>query len=557
MKRVEIPKKILGLVFVLMPVVFAPVLVEQFEVVKLLLMWIGLGVTVWALDFRFPKRDWIGWGMLAMLGSAMISVYFSIYPRMSFWGNLVSPNGFVTTLGYVGIYFVAKKVLSDPVDGWKFLKLSLIGAIVPCLYAISQFIGWDFIHWKGQLGEYGVLRPNSTVGHPNFLGGYLAMCFLVLLSVKEGFFYKFRWVFGAVFGFVILATQSRGTWLALMAGVLALLWWKKQIKVKTLTIVGAVVGVIPVIAGLVSNHLIKPESMPFIWSLADRAAALYSLKGARWEYLMGALRIWNKFPIFGSGTDTFQLSFEHQRTAAYWIMEPGGAPHRAHNEVLNVLATQGIVGIVALGLLVWAVVRQCEKLKRDNGYHALLVALLVTFAVQSLSSLTVAITGFFIAVVLALVSGVTTVVDREVRLTRASFILSGIVLFLISIVAVRGTRSSFYAAQATLLKVGYPEIALIKSIEAVKFSPGNDEYALLTAQCAALMFLKTKDAKYLELAIRGFQKAAQLNPAQALYRYFLGIALNQAGKPELAKVQFDIAMILEPNNVIYAKRGMR
>jgi tetratricopeptide (TPR) repeat protein len=93
-------------------------------------------------------------------------------------------------------------------------------------------------------------------------------------------------------------------------------------------------------------------------ALCVHGNALLSAVGQRVEHLgdsasrqhiwQAALAIFDDYPLFGSGPDTFQLAFAAKRTAAYWQVEWNLTPARAHNEVLHILATQGLAGAVAL-----------------------------------------------------------------------------------------------------------------------------------------------------------------------------------------------------------------
>src|SRR5207247_617159 len=99
-------------------------------------------------------------------------------------------------------------------------------------------------------------------------------------------------------------------------------------------------------------------------------------------------------PVLGTGPDTFQLVFGRHRGVAQMLSEWDTTPTRAHNEPIHILATQGIVGIVAIALLLAGLVQAGLRAWRqgpaeDRGLIAALAAGLAGFGVHSLFSFTV------------------------------------------------------------------------------------------------------------------------------------------------------------------------
>src|SRR4029079_6672275 len=96
-----------------------------------------------------------------------------------------------------------------------------------------------------------------------------------------------------------------------------------------------------------------------------------------------------------------------KRTAAYWNIEWNGSPTRAHNEALNLLATQGLLGALgALALLV-GVALVARRALRSTDDRLLVLALIAggaAFVVQDLFSFTVAGCGTLVVTQAALLS---------------------------------------------------------------------------------------------------------------------------------------------------------
>lgn len=380
----------------MVPLIFVPIIVEQFEMPKLYVLWIATAALLGCVSFKGLKSDPIGIGLLAFLGSTILSSIISMSPRISWLGNPVSPNGVMSTLGYVALYFVSKRLIKSDHGIAACLVTLLFSVIFACAYAMAQYLGFDFIHWTGELSIFTTYRPASTMGHPNFLAALVVMIFPAAFMILNK---KVRISVCALFALTLMLTQSRGAWIAF--GVITLLWlWFNGIKRHLLAWLCVLCAVFPLISGFIANNVINRDAWPLVWSLFDRLSSVYDFRGARAEYLKSSWRIFRAHPLFGTGTDTFQLAFEHGRTAAYWKMEPGGAPHRAHNEVMNIAATQGVFGIVALLILLVGIKLAIDRVPRGTMKDTL-VLMIAAFLVTSFFGFPVAATSMVFVVSLA------------------------------------------------------------------------------------------------------------------------------------------------------------
>jgi O-antigen ligase len=63
-----------------------------------------------------------------------------------------------------------------------------------------------------------------------------------------------------------------------------------------------------------------------------------------WKSALAMLR---DHPWFGTGLDTFQISFPPYREAIYWNLEWNGTPEKAHNFIMQTAATMGGLELLA------------------------------------------------------------------------------------------------------------------------------------------------------------------------------------------------------------------
>jgi tetratricopeptide (TPR) repeat protein len=208
---------------------------------------------------------------------------------------------------------------------------------------------------------------------------------------------------------VLAATLSRGAWIALAASGAA--WFLVDLIARrsarssptdksasmSRRLLPAVLWVLLLLAG--AFFLARSPVGP---NLLGRLREIGSLKApttlTRLEIWGAGLRMAASRPVLGVGTDAFAVTFPPYRTTALEMLESGGSPPKAHNEAIEILATQGILGAVAAFLVVlfaaravWRTLRHREPALRLAAVAA--GAALVGFVVQDLASFSVVALG--------------------------------------------------------------------------------------------------------------------------------------------------------------------
>src|SRR5262249_45776906 len=105
--------------------------------------------------------------------------------------------------------------------------------------------------------------------------------------------------------------------------------------------------------------------------------------------------------------DAFPLAFGLHRSPDFWLTEWNATPTRAHNEIVQVLATQGILGLLALAAVAISTVISLRRAASAGPDRALVLALgasLLAFVIHSLFSFTVAATGSLTAILVGIAS---------------------------------------------------------------------------------------------------------------------------------------------------------
>ena len=161
---------------------YEPVKIGIFEVSVTLALGISLAAIL--LRRRETQRRLSGlrlhaldWCVLGLFGALALSTIFSLNPAASFVGSEERGTGLWYYWNLLLMYFLLRIWATSA--GWKiFLRLSCIVVLLVSAYGIMQWLGWDLPGLKGAFPLYGRSGPTrvfATLGHPNFLGTYLAM----------------------------------------------------------------------------------------------------------------------------------------------------------------------------------------------------------------------------------------------------------------------------------------------------------------------------------------------------------------------------------------------
>ncbi len=366
---------------VVAPLVFSVATVESFEFPKVLLLRTvalallalgGFALLDWTVRgrlggrlraaIRAARHDPIVLAAGAWLVAGALSTAASLSPRVSFWGAHESFAGFATLMSYA-VLFAASRILVRSVAD---LRLALGAALAAgagvTTYGLFQLWGVDPIAWNAIPQSGGFERIASTMGNPNFLGGYLAMVFPVglcfaLQGVRRG-----ARIVPAILGLGLVAslivsfsTLSRGVAIAHFAGFGALLfgWWRTGERAALAWIAGSMVALVLLVgigvAGTETGRGYAGRAMFRVERTLDLQRDL------RIEFWTAALSMFRAEPVLGVGLDAYKLAFPRHARPSFRRRVPEATPARAHNVLLHTAATQGSVGVVAGLLLLLAI----------------------------------------------------------------------------------------------------------------------------------------------------------------------------------------------------------
>lgn len=358
-------------VLLALPLVFYRGFAEQFSYPKTFLakLLVIFGATLWAVGavwgkLRWPKHFRLIAPLALLTFAVLLSCVNSPVPRFSLEEAeyfLCGPLWMVLLASWGG---GAARVRG-------LAKLATLGACIVAAVAVMQWAGWDPLLFGGFEVEWGTMvgrmRAYSTLGNPNFVGGYLIGAIFPAIALARA--EPARWSrvgWWAAAGLMLLATVgagSRGAWLGLIAGLLVFVF------------VGRLSGKRS--ADLRSENRKNPN--PFAIRLTVIPAAVWlglvslgNLLSTLPGRLEGRLYLWRaSWPMFGahpwlgSGWGTFQLQFLDLQ-ARFLAERPDQVIHwsnirQLHNDPLQLLLETGLLGFAAFAWLLWMYARELRR----------------------------------------------------------------------------------------------------------------------------------------------------------------------------------------------------
>ncbi len=425
--------------FIVTPLVVYSRTSELFEFNKMIFIYFCTGVitSLWLLYQVQQKKlivrlHWlyIPFGMFFV--AVFLATLFSIDIHTSIFGYYGRFNGgLFSILCYLLLAFIFTQV-SDREHTLRTLQFAFYTAVVTVLWGIPGRFGHDmgcFLFtgeltnecWSDQFQPAD--RMFSTLGQPNWLGAYLVVSVFIglgLLAYKNAVIKILRyklppWFFLALgevlLFFGIIATRSRSAMLALACGLvltsiyillkrskIVFSYWKvlAGIGVACLVIVLTTNTGIPIIDNLFqwkTTQALQSDSSngtsAAIPSAPSEVTESFDIRKIVWE---GAVELGKRYPLFGTGPETFAYAYYFTRPFAHnYTSEWDFLYNKAHNEFLNYFATTGYVGLIMyLGMIV-AVLYLAARItaaSRKSKTQWFILALAVGY-------LTISITNFF------------------------------------------------------------------------------------------------------------------------------------------------------------------
>ena len=402
------------LIFLLVPLFFTAANDELFEFNKIILTYILTMFILGAWIIRMILEKKLLWKktpfdipIAIFYISQLLSTIFSISQHTSVFGYYSRFNGGLLSISaYIVLYYAfvnnVKRIEVKSLLGTLFLGATLsafyaflehFGHSISCLLITRNF---DVSCWVQDVQS----RVFGTFGQPNWLAAYLIMILplagtrLIELFSLPGIWRRVVFVvFIALYFSTLLFTGSRSGLLGLAIGVAGYaiymfiglyqhhsLYLQQKRKKSTeyalrpilySATIGTVVcfGLIVIfgtpftpklseIVGRLNQSASSSMQLPSPTPAPVQAGTQLDVGGSesgdiRKVVWRGAIQVWKRYPMFGSGVETFAYSYYKDRPMEHnALSEWDFLYNKAHNEFLNYLATTGTVGLGAYLLMI-------------------------------------------------------------------------------------------------------------------------------------------------------------------------------------------------------------
>jgi hypothetical protein len=323
----------------LFPVLFIPISVDAYILPRVFLLLAGVAVAlILLLTVRRGRAAGslgaLSWPSLAVCAAALAALALSV----NFWTSLVGEylryESFAVRVAYVLLFCSTVWLLDGPAARRRVVTGFLLGACACALEAL-----WEWYAFRHGL-VWGLARPDGNLGNAGLLGAVMAMA--VPLALRRSLGGGPLWPAWALALIVLsgglFVSTSRAGWLAAVLGCAFVVAARTPRRWLPAAGLGALV------IGLAAAFLVTG---PLGALNADPSAVRVQL----WARVLPMLEA---RPLLGWGEDTFGLVF-----GAYGKGYLGVIFDRAHSQPLDLIAAQGVAGLVAnawlwvaLGLLV-------------------------------------------------------------------------------------------------------------------------------------------------------------------------------------------------------------
>ncbi|MGH7764953.1 MAG: O-antigen ligase family protein [Candidatus Dormibacteraceae bacterium] len=342
-----------------LPTLYIPIAVDSFILPRAAIVvaaaCIGAGVAL--LTPGGPRLGALRWPLVAAAAAAIVATLFSISPALSVAGSYTRYESLPVRLAYLGLLAFPVWLIRGETARRFVAPAFVFGTSVACLEALGQ--------WAGHVP----FRPDGNLGNANLLAALVAMAFPVAVArgLRGGNLVVAWWLAIAVMIATLVVVTSRSGALGALVGTLALAVCAARGRWRRATLGGS--AAVLAFAGLVV--LRSPLS-----TLNDDPLSL------RLHLWQDGLRMIIARPITGWGLDTTGLAFGRFLSSDYASLVTFD---RIHSGPLDIAATQGVLGLAALGWVVCLTLRGGWR-NRFKGDAAALTAALVGYSVWVLAN---------------------------------------------------------------------------------------------------------------------------------------------------------------------------
>ncbi len=378
---------VLSALLVTAPFVFSPVSSELFEFPKLLVIYFAAAFLFPLVAYKtmrlftrartagketrfesyqnpFVRHRWIFLAILLFSASQVLSALFSIDRHVSIFGYYSRFNGGLLSLFSYLILFLSALLYLKRKDLDRLLAVSLTTAFIIGLWGLPSHFGSDLI-CLAVLGKFDTScwtadfipeeRMFATLGQPNWFAAYLVVHIFIVLYFLSKRYLSPNKNHGRFLSYILMALfvffSIELVWTKSSSGILAyivlvpayLIGFVLLFKTPRKRTLAAILAAIAILSLVLGGYFLRPHIGKLFSAGESSATPSGRIRLIVWE---GAWNLGLRYPVFGTGVETFAYSYYFTRPAAHNLTsEWNFVYNKAHNEPLNYLATTGFLGM--------------------------------------------------------------------------------------------------------------------------------------------------------------------------------------------------------------------
>ena len=378
----------LWLLATLLPIIIIPIkgLPDIFNAAKAPILSLGaIYITFHLIKIGEFKRTSINFVLLAYLCCVFIASLVAYKPLLALSGVSSTAGrfeGFVTLFFYAVLFYASREHMRLT---HKNIRFFLCVQAFVAFYAIAQFFKVDTLveYMNYTKGSY------ATIGNQNFLASWT----LLMLVIAVGFYMKYRkhiyLIFPVLFFGALLASNTRGAWLALIViGFISLyfLRFKETRRFHVATFCSFLLVFLAM--NVLSESKIQKRTKTIKSELNINNEWAGSGRALIWKMSFDIIK---EHPFFGAGPENLKEALKqtkNKRSHAYGKLT-GHTVDKAHNEFLHVAAVSGFPALLLYLLFIALIFKEnISEFIRINTKSVIAFAVLA-YIIQSLFNISV------------------------------------------------------------------------------------------------------------------------------------------------------------------------
>ncbi|MEI7620763.1 MAG: O-antigen ligase family protein [Candidatus Falkowbacteria bacterium] len=326
-----------------------------------------------------PKKSYLTWGILAYFFAVALSAIFGVDFNLSFWGNAERMLGLLHLLHFFLFYLILITVMRGKSDWDRFFDVSIATSVAITIYGLAT------------------AYPASTIGNTAYVAGLMIFNFFFALwrifSLKD-WYLRGVYILASIMilvGFV--RSDISGSQAGLVAGlaVMGIIFFFLQ-KGKKMKIVGGIVmglmfTLLVLLFAFRSNPIFDNTKIGGMLKAFSSQNITLNTRLLSWR---AAYLDFSNHPILGVGHGNYAAIFDKHFTPKFYDYSPNETYFdRAHNNIVDIVSTTGVLGLLAylsIFVAVFFYLIKAYKQKKINAWQiATLSGLIVAYFVQNLA----------------------------------------------------------------------------------------------------------------------------------------------------------------------------